>query len=44
MYTSCNQYDTPTIVLIISAASGDIDNVFKSYSCSVFVVHIKFCN
>ena len=28
-----------TIVLIISAASGDIDNLFKSYSCISNVVH-----
>ena len=32
------------MVLIISAASGDIDNLFKSYSCNTFVTYMKCCN
>ena len=30
----------PTIVLIISAASGGIDNLFKSNGCGVIVIHL----
>ena len=44
MYASCNQQDMSTIVLIISAASGDIDNVFKSYSCIGIVIHLLHVN
>ena len=33
-----------TIVLIISADSGDIDIVFKSISCSVIVMYLLHVN
>ena len=36
----CKYNDTPTIVLIVSAASGDSGNLFKSYTCISIVTHL----